>query len=297
MTQNSFEGMIVLTCFLQPWALKLLPTYFITLISVTHLVTLPLYLLVNSKRSSLRFFMKWKTGKAKLLIFCFSESCLQESRPLSVIFVLVFLRNFQKQKCIFYYFFVNSVNYIVSKCNLTILLFKCLFRITSWIAWKQSNEIERRRTTCQIMNPTELWNSSHLLLLCLLSGVEALLLVTIIEIPAISILLLFSVRSNINYMFKFTCKTKSPILGKSIHIIIHFHTATILCIDHDCSFSRAFILWIAFLAISQLCESFFWVDIVLKMVNLSNILLSKYVQQIRASHEQSLSLAACKLVS
>lgn len=160
-----------------------------------------------------------KDRKSKTSHFLFFRILPPGKQTIISYICFIFLRNFQKQKCIFYYFFVNSVNYIVSKCNLTILLFKCLFRISSWIAWKQSNETERRRTTCQMMNPTKLWNSSHLLLLCLLSGVEALLLVTIIEIPAISILLLFSVRSNINYMFKFTCKTKSRILGKSIHII------------------------------------------------------------------------------
>lgn len=117
--------------------------------------------------------------------------------------------------------------------------------------WQQWNKKRTTRQSACIQHSPETQASYHLL-----SGVEAFFLVVTIEIPAISILLLFSVRSNINYILKFTSKNKSSILGKTIHIIIHFYTVTTFCIDHNCSFSGFFILWIAFLAISQLCESF-----------------------------------------
>lgn len=108
---------------------------------------------------------KKKTWKAKLLISCYSESSIQKSRTLWTL-LFEFLEKFSKQKekninfSKKYIYFLNSENWIVWKCNST-LLFKSFFNTTSWMAWNESNETKKNNMS-KCLYPTQSWNSSQL---------------------------------------------------------------------------------------------------------------------------------------
>lgn len=153
--KKSSKDMIALMWFLQPCSLKLLAAYLVTLVRVAHLVTLPLYLLVSSKMSSLTFFMKWNTGKAKLPFFCFSESSLQQRRPLSIKFLLFFKKLSKAKMCILLPSFLNFLNYIVSKCNSAVLLFKCFSYFMDSMKRKQWNREEKNTSIIWIQQGSE----------------------------------------------------------------------------------------------------------------------------------------------
>lgn len=104
----------------------------------------------------------------------------------------IFREILNAKKNYFYYHFLNSVNCILWKCNSTFyFLSACLALPHGWHGMK-TMEWHRKRTACQVacIQHSSETQASYLLL----SGVEAFFLVVTIEIQALSVLLLFSVR-------------------------------------------------------------------------------------------------------